>query len=307
MQLISHCLTPGYCSSAFGVCMGLVIGAFGPPRGVTRLFNLLKDRSLRFRVYPVRLIALLGLAFATAPPIGLTLPHRVPARLCTVFNYRAVTVSGRPFHAVRLTVLGHVAGFTTPNDLHHSVWALPRSLAATEGIEISFCSSGHAPSFSAGFEVRFPRKALAFALLQGLHVSARLRRNRKLIPRAVLTRVSAVQGSRKRLSPLRNLVRRRSEEPQHRLCGANRDRTDDLRLAKPALSQLSYNPERGDPAAGSPTATLLRLHPSYHSLLGTLPLAVGLGASGANDSHGVTGGVYKARERIHRCLLISDY
>ena len=26
-------------------------------------------------------------------------------------------------------------------------------------------------------------------------------------------------------------------------CGAERDRTDDLRLAKPALSQLSYSPE----------------------------------------------------------------
>jgi ribosomal protein L21E len=30
-------------------------------------------------------------------------------------------------------------------------------------------------------------------------------------------------------------------------------------------------------------------------------------ASGTPDFHGVTGGVYKARERIHRCLLISDY
>ena len=27
-------------------------------------------------------------------------------------------------------------------------------------------------------------------------------------------------------------------------CGAGRDRTDDLRLAKPALSQLSYSPDR---------------------------------------------------------------
>ena len=46
---------------------------------------------------------------------------------------------------------------------------------------------------------------------------------------------------------------------------------------------------------------------TVHSL-GTLPpLQVGSGTSGANDSHGVTGGVYKARERIHRCLLISDY
>ena len=30
------------------------------------------------------------------------------------------------------------------------------------------------------------------------------------------------------------------------------------------------------------------------------PLAVKLPASGAANSHGVTGGVYKARERIHR-------
>ncbi len=29
--------------------------------------------------------------------------------------------------------------------------------------------------------------------------------------------------------------------------------------------------------------------------------------SGATDSHGVTGGVYKARERIHRGVLIRDY
>ena len=45
---------------------------------------------------------------------------------------------------------------------------------------------------------------------------------------------------------------------------------------------------------------------TVHSL-GPCLLAVGSGTSGANDSHGVTGGVYKARERIHRCLLISDY
>ena len=37
------------------------------------------------------------------------------------------------------------------------------------------------------------------------------------------------------------------------------------------------------------------------------PLAVKLPASGAVNSHGVTGGVYKARERIHRDMLIRDY
>ena len=34
---------------------------------------------------------------------------------------------------------------------------------------------------------------------------------------------------------------------------------------------------------------------------------VRLSASGITDSHGVTGGVYKARERIHRSILICDY
>jgi hypothetical protein len=29
--------------------------------------------------------------------------------------------------------------------------------------------------------------------------------------------------------------------------------------------------------------------------------------SGAPSSHGLTGGVYKARERIHRSMLICDY
>ena len=37
------------------------------------------------------------------------------------------------------------------------------------------------------------------------------------------------------------------------------------------------------------------------------PLAVKLTTSGAIRSHGVTGGVYKARERIHRDILIRDY
>ena len=40
---------------------------------------------------------------------------------------------------------------------------------------------------------------------------------------------------------------------------------------------------------------------------GASPLAVGPATSGADDSSGVTGGVYKARERIHRGMLIRDY
>ena len=36
-------------------------------------------------------------------------------------------------------------------------------------------------------------------------------------------------------------------------------------------------------------------------------LSVRSPASGVTDSHGVTGGVYKTRERIHRDILIRDY
>jgi len=43
-----------------------------------------------------------------------------------------------------------------------------------------------------------------------------------------------------------------------------------------------------------------------HTVAGA-PLPVRLPASGAARSHGVTGGVYKARERIHRGVLIRDY
>ena len=40
---------------------------------------------------------------------------------------------------------------------------------------------------------------------------------------------------------------------------------------------------------------------------GCSPLSVGPQTSGIPGSHGVTGGVYKTRERIHRGILIRDY
>ena len=46
------------------------------------------------------------------------------------------------------------------------------------------------------------------------------------------------------------------------------------------------------------------------TVIGCPPAAnggVGAPASGKTNSHGVTGGVYKARERIHRGMLIRDY
>jgi hypothetical protein len=43
-----------------------------------------------------------------------------------------------------------------------------------------------------------------------------------------------------------------------------------------------------------------------HKVVTVLP-KVKLATSFASHSHGVTGGVYKARERIHRGILIHDY
>ena len=43
-----------------------------------------------------------------------------------------------------------------------------------------------------------------------------------------------------------------------------------------------------------------------HTVVSGFPKVI-LPTSGTTHSHGVTGGVYKARERIHRDMLIRDY
>ena len=47
--------------------------------------------------------------------------------------------------------------------------------------------------------------------------------------------------------------------------------------------------------------------PIISPTFGGVLLTVRLPTSGVANSHGVTGGVYKARERIHRDMLIRDY
>ena len=47
--------------------------------------------------------------------------------------------------------------------------------------------------------------------------------------------------------------------------------------------------------------------PVISPAFGSSLLAVGSLTSGVANSHGVTGGVYKTRERIHRDILIRDY
>ena len=47
--------------------------------------------------------------------------------------------------------------------------------------------------------------------------------------------------------------------------------------------------------------------PVANPTFGSVLLTVRLLTSGITGSHGVTGGVYKARERIHRSMLTCDY
>ena len=47
--------------------------------------------------------------------------------------------------------------------------------------------------------------------------------------------------------------------------------------------------------------------PIINPTFGRWLLTVTSRTSGVTNSHGVTGGVYKARERIHRDMLIRDY
>ena len=77
-------------------------------------------------------------------------------------------------------------------------------------------------------------------------------------------------------------------------------------IQKPWLSEVLLRKEVIQPQV------LLRLPcydftPITSFTFGDVLLAVRLRTSGVPDSHGVTGGVYKARERIHRSMLICDY
>ena len=121
--------------------------------------------------------------------------------------------------------------------------------------------------------------------------------------------------------------------------GDEENRTPDPLRAKQVLSQLSYTPVVSSklnnytyfPSLTSDSSDisffqchfLLRkeviqphlpirlpcydftpvINPTFDDVL----QKVRLSASGITDSHGVTGGVYKARERIHRSILICDY
>ena len=63
-------------------------------------------------------------------------------RVSSDFGYGALTFSGRLFQS-RSPVVTESLMQSEPRDARITVWALPRSLAATYGIDVSFSSSGY--------------------------------------------------------------------------------------------------------------------------------------------------------------------
>ena len=85
-------------------------------------------------------------------------PHRSP---CS-FAYRAFTFCGPPFQAVQLEqgFVTPLDGSATPVEQAQLVWALPVSLAATQGIDDSFFSSGY-------LDVSVPRVPSLYPMCSG--------------------------------------------------------------------------------------------------------------------------------------------
>ena len=106
-----------------------------------------------------------------------------------IFVYGTVTLCGDPFQNLLLTTFNQILESYNPAEETSAVWAIPISLAATDGIDFSFSSSGYLdvsvhqvvlylPMNSAGHDwesrdhrlfVNFPRHFADFHALLTLH------------------------------------------------------------------------------------------------------------------------------------------
>ena len=73
----------------------------------------------------------------------MTGPTQVLLPCLSIFVYGTVTLYGRAFLLVPLTTNNQILESYNPAEETSTVWALPISLAATDGIDFSFSSSGY--------------------------------------------------------------------------------------------------------------------------------------------------------------------
>ena len=67
---------------------------------------------------------------------------RIPVESAKVFGHAVLTLSDLPFQVINLTLPVFTAGSFNPGRVL-PVWALPLSLATTDGIDFSFFSSAY--------------------------------------------------------------------------------------------------------------------------------------------------------------------
>ena len=73
----------------------------------------------------------------------MTGPTQVLLRCVFIFAYGTVTLCGDPFQNLLLAINNQILESYNPAKETFTVWAIPISLAATDGIDFSFSSSGY--------------------------------------------------------------------------------------------------------------------------------------------------------------------
>ena len=73
----------------------------------------------------------------------MTGPTQVLLWCASTFVYGTVTLCGDPFQNLPLTTHNQILESYNPAEETSAVWAIPISLAATDGIDFSFSSSGY--------------------------------------------------------------------------------------------------------------------------------------------------------------------
>jgi len=121
-------------------CRRMVSGSVSSPRGgSSHLWIALRSCTIGRQ----GVLSLAGWSPQIQTGFPVSGPTRVPHEHVGHSGYGAITRCGRTFQTGSARVQGSLmSGPTTPAGHARPVWAGPRSLAATDGVEVSFFSSG---------------------------------------------------------------------------------------------------------------------------------------------------------------------
>jgi hypothetical protein len=120
-------------------CRRMVSGSHSSPsRGSSHL-----SLTLLYTIGRQRVFSLTGWSPWIRSRFHVTGPTQVPLRCVSVFVYGTVTLCCETFQNLPLTLHNPILRSYNPGRETLPVWALPISLAATDGIDFSFSSSGY--------------------------------------------------------------------------------------------------------------------------------------------------------------------